>query len=51
MESIKNLIKKIELSFTQKINKLDNKKILTYDRTMTTSLVILNLLNLLKKRK
>lgn len=51
MESIKNLMKKIELSVTQKINNLDNKKILTYDRTMTTSLVILNLLNLLKKRK
>lgn len=54
MESIAKFIHNLDSKITHNINNLkSNKKnnILNYDRTITTSLVILNILNLLKKRK
>ena len=54
MDSIIKMIKDIDLKLQKKINNYNNynnkNMIITYDRTITTSLLIINILNLVKKR-
>lgn len=55
MNSLLKFIKELDTKLTEKINNYNSKYnkniVLTYDRSITTSLLILNILNLLKKRK
>lgn len=48
-------IKDLDSKINTKINEYDSKYgknyVITYDRTITTSLLILNIINFLKKRK
>lgn len=54
MNSLLKFIKELDTKLTEKINNYNSKYeknvILTYDRTITTSLLIINILNLLKRK-
>jgi hypothetical protein len=54
MNSLLKFIKELDTKLTEKINnynsKYDKNLILTYDRSITTSLLIINILNLLKRK-
>lgn len=54
MNSLLKFIKDLDSKLTEKINnynsKYDKNIILSYDRSITTSLLIINILNLLKRK-
>jgi|LakMenE18May11ns_1017448.scaffolds.fasta_scaffold9945110_6 hypothetical protein len=54
MNSLLKFIKELDTKLTEKINnynsKYDKNIILTYDRSITTSLLIINILNFLKRK-
>jgi hypothetical protein len=54
MNSLLKFIKELDTKLTEKINNYNSKYeknvILTYDRTITTSLLIINILNFLKRK-
>lgn len=54
MNSLLKFIKELDTKLTEKINnynsKYDKNLILTYDRSITTSLLIINILNFLKRK-
>jgi hypothetical protein len=54
MNSLLKFIKELDTKLTEKINNYNSKYgknvILTYDRSITTSLLIINILNFLKRK-